>query len=74
MVEGGGLSIKEHDGDSYVPLHELSRWIDESGKKDVTLKNFMKSCPEYGILLEGSRLIHIKYLPYLVRSFWYWQN
>ena len=65
-----GFSIKKYNGDQCVLLGELSRWIDESGKKDVTLKNFMKNCPEYGIQLEPSQwVIRIKYLPYLISRF-----
>ena len=64
------LPIEEYDNDSCVPLRELSRWIDESGKMDTTLKRFIKNCPEYGSQLTRSKwLICIKYLPYLVSRF-----
>lgn len=64
------FSIKKYNGDQCVLLGELSRWIDDSGKKDVTLKSFMKNCPEYGIQLEPSQwVIRIKYLPYLISRF-----
>ena len=64
------LPIEEHDKDLCVPLRELSRWIDESGKMDTTLKRFIKNCPEYGSQLTRSKwLIRIKYLPYLVSRF-----
>ena len=65
-----GFSIKNHDGDSCIQLGDLSRWIDDSGKKDVTLKGFMENCPEYGIQSECSQwMIRIKYLPYLISRF-----
>ncbi|MCY3549372.1 MAG: hypothetical protein OXH39_02850 [Candidatus Poribacteria bacterium] len=64
------LSIQKCNGDLYVPLCELSSWIDDSGKKDVTLKGFMENCPEYGIQSECSQwMIRIKYLPYLISRF-----
>ena len=70
LVEDAGLCIEEHKGDLCVTLCELSRWIDKSGKKDSTLKRFIKDCPEYGFKLTRFKwLIRIKYLPYLVSRF-----
>lgn len=64
------LPIEENGNDSCVRLRDLSRWIDESGKMDTTLKRFIKNCPEYGFQLTRSKwLIRIKYLPYLVSRF-----
>ena len=65
-----GFSIEKYNGDQCVLLGELSRWIDESGRMDTTLKRFIKNCPEYGFRLTRSKwLIRIKYLPYLVSRF-----
>ncbi|MXV83101.1 hypothetical protein F4X88_07455 [Candidatus Poribacteria bacterium] len=70
LVEEAGLCIEEHKKDLYVTLRELSQWIDESGRKDHTLKRFIKDCPEYGFQVTRSKwLIRIKYLPYLVSRF-----
>lgn len=64
------LPIEEYNRDLCVPLRELSRWIDESGRMDITLRRFIRDCPEYGFRLTRSKwLIRIKYLPYLVSRF-----
>jgi hypothetical protein len=69
-IEEECLPIKKCNGDLCVPLRKLSRWIDESGKKDTTLRDFMKNCPEYGIPLRHSQwVIRIKYVPYLISRF-----
>ena len=65
-----GFSVENHEDEPCIRLRDLSRWIDNSGKKDVTLKNFMKNCPEYGIPSRRSQwVIRIKYLPYLLSRF-----
>lgn len=70
LVEEADLCIEKHKDDLCVTLRELSRWIDESGKRDTTLKRFIKDCPEYGFQVTRSKwLIRIKYLPYLVSRF-----
>ena len=69
-TEEAGFSSENYNGDSCIQLCDLSRWIDDSGKKDVTLKGFMENCPEYGIRLPSSQwVIRIKYLPYLISRF-----
>ena len=70
LVEEAGLCIEEYKKDLCVTLRELSQWIDKSGRKDHTLKRFIKDCPEYGFQVTRSKwLIRIKYLPYLVSRF-----
>ena len=61
------IEISDYNGNSCIQLKELSKWIDDSGKKEVRLKGILQDTPAYGVSKKA--LIYIKYLPYLLNRF-----